>query len=156
MLVGKRQTAICAHANLRLVGIDENLWMSQWSTTSITLYNPRVCPSYWLLVNQADSCLRSWLKFHNRLLKPWSCHGLRPRILTSRPNGCPIWRLRDPQLLSILYSLLNTRILMWCLNWKLIRLRYILDLLRRVGIVDLLLVVCGEGISPSRRRLCPS
>lgn len=62
----KWQTAICAHANLRLVGIDKDSGMTQWSTTSITFYNSLVCPSYRLLVNQRDSCLRSWLDWSQK------------------------------------------------------------------------------------------
>ena len=57
----KWQTAVCAHADLWFVGVDEYSGVSQWSTASITLNNPVVCPSYRLLVNQRDSCLRSWL-----------------------------------------------------------------------------------------------
>ena len=61
-LTYKWQAAVCAHANLRFVGVDKYSGMPQWSATSITLNNSVVCPSYWLLVNQGDSGL--WSRLH--------------------------------------------------------------------------------------------
>jgi hypothetical protein len=61
-LTYKWEAAVCAHANLRFVGVDKYSGMPQWSATSITLNNSVVCPSYWLLVNQGDSGL--WSRLH--------------------------------------------------------------------------------------------
>ena len=48
-------TTVCAHIDLRLVGIDEDSWVAQWATATITLNNTFMCPSNWLFVNQGDS-----------------------------------------------------------------------------------------------------
>jgi hypothetical protein len=53
----KWNAAVCAHIDLRLIGIDEDPWVTQWAATSITLNNTLMSPPNWLLVNQADGRL---------------------------------------------------------------------------------------------------
>jgi hypothetical protein len=55
------KTTVCALADLRLVDIDENPGMSQWPSTPITFNDTLACPSYRLLVDQANGCFGFWL-----------------------------------------------------------------------------------------------
>lgn len=50
----KWQTTICAHADLWLVHIDKDSWVSQWSTSSVAGYNTLLGPSHGLLVNEVN------------------------------------------------------------------------------------------------------
>ena len=66
----KGQTTVFTHAYLRLISIDENPGMSQWSSTTVTNYNSVVCPSNWLLVDQVNSSL--WCRLQKALAhKHW-------------------------------------------------------------------------------------
>jgi len=65
MFVCKGQTTVFTHAYLRLISIDENPGMSQWSSTTVTNYNSVVCPSNWLLVDQVNSSL--WCRLQKAL-----------------------------------------------------------------------------------------
>ena len=53
------QATVSTPADLGLVYVDENSWMSQWPSTTVTGHNPRLCPSHGLLVNEVDGCF--WL-----------------------------------------------------------------------------------------------
>lgn len=57
----KWQPAVCAHAYLWLVYVDEDSRMAQWSTSSIARYNALFGPAHWLLVNELNGCERAWL-----------------------------------------------------------------------------------------------
>lgn len=50
----KGQATVSAPADLGLVHVNENLWMSQRPSTSVTGYSPCLCPSYGLLMNEID------------------------------------------------------------------------------------------------------
>lgn len=126
----KWQTAVCAPADLWLVQVDEDSWVSQWSTTAITGHDTLLGPCDWLLVNQVNGCVWAWLRsivlaigchfrsycllslprtamprypyliLHNSLLKAWANHGLCAWLLAPAPCGSTVWRLRDSLLLS--------------------------------------------------------
>jgi len=153
VFVGEWKTTVCAYANLRFVDINKDSGMSQWSSTSITFHNTLVCPSYRLLVDQANSCFGSWLSLHNRLFESRSRHSLRPRILTPRPNRSSIRRLHHAPILSLFNTLLQSFILVVTLNWQLVRLRNVWNLLWLVWIVDFLLIIRGECILAPGRNL---
>lgn len=57
------QTTICAEADLRLIHVDEDPGVSQWTSSSVARYNALLSPVYWLLVDQLNGCQRSWLSF---------------------------------------------------------------------------------------------
>jgi hypothetical protein len=51
-------------ADLWLIGVDEDSWVTEWATATITLNHALVCPSDWLFVDQVDSSFWSWLDVH--------------------------------------------------------------------------------------------
>jgi hypothetical protein len=55
------KATICALAHLGLVCVDEDSWMTKWSTSTITGDRFGAHPSDGLFVNQVDGCIWSWL-----------------------------------------------------------------------------------------------
>jgi hypothetical protein len=54
LLVGKRNTAVCAPADLRLIHIDEDPGVPERTTASVAGYGAVVCPADGLLVDELD------------------------------------------------------------------------------------------------------
>ena len=57
----KWESTIGAPVNFRLIEIDEDLRMAEWSSPSITAHDTLLRPPYRLLVGQLDRCLWLWL-----------------------------------------------------------------------------------------------
>lgn len=51
----ERKSAVSAGSYLRLVGVDEDLGMTQWATTTVTVHDTFLGPANGLFVNEFDS-----------------------------------------------------------------------------------------------------
>ena len=77
------QATVCTPADLGLVYIDEDSRMSQWPSTTVTGYNPRLCPSHGLLMNEIDGCFWLGLRgFHPSQRVP------QPSAHLDSPDSC--------------------------------------------------------------------
>ena len=83
----KRESAVAAHSNLRLVGVDEDLGVASRAATAFTYHDPIVCPPHRLLVNQLDSRLRLGLS-------NWVSSSLST-VAGCRGGGCCTWRSKS-------------------------------------------------------------
>lgn len=54
----ERKSTICAPINLWLIDVDEDSWVAQWPSASITRDNPCVRPSHRLFVNEFNCGFR--------------------------------------------------------------------------------------------------
>lgn len=54
----KRNTTVSARSNLRLIRVDKDLGMTQWTTATITAGNPFLRPTNMLLMDQFNSSHR--------------------------------------------------------------------------------------------------
>lgn len=91
-------TAVSAPADLWLVDIDEDTWVAKRSAAAVARHRTLVGPADWLLVDEVDGCVWTWLRtevssrfsscllsilcliahliFHDSLLEPRSNHSL--------------------------------------------------------------------------------
>lgn len=83
----ERQAAVCAHIDLRLIHIDEDLRMSQWASSTITSNYPLIRPADRLLVDQFNC--RVWSRLSH---KPIS---LLP-VATNIHRYCPLFPRQSP------------------------------------------------------------
>lgn len=108
------KTAVTTNSDLGLVRVDKDLGVASRTLASFTSHDPLVRPPHRLLVNHLHRALRlrlcnvsalvrslsfhgsvPYLKIEVRLLEPRACHGLRPWLLTPRPDTNPVWCLVD-------------------------------------------------------------
>lgn len=72
----KRQTAVCAPADLGLICVDEDPGVSEGTTASVTGYSAVVCPADGLLVDELDGGI--WARLHNSSQPIFSLRHRRP------------------------------------------------------------------------------
>jgi len=106
-LVCEWKSTVCAPADLGLIYVDEDPWVSERATASVTGYGTVVRPANGLLVDELDRGVWARLILHNALLKSWPTHRNLPRVLAPRPNALVVRRLFNPQLLGCLWRLLQ-------------------------------------------------
>lgn len=61
-LTYKRETAVCAPADLGLVGVDEDPGVAERAASTVARNNALVCPADRLLVDEVDSGV--WARLH--------------------------------------------------------------------------------------------
>lgn len=66
----KWQSTVRAHVDLRLIHIDEDLRMPQWSSPTVARHNPLVRPADRLLMDQINSGIGSRLSQNHISLSP--------------------------------------------------------------------------------------